>query len=79
MKFCQRCYDVMVAEWAQKVNYDPKAVLDVRSLRFPCQIPIYESDLFNGEPRVRIWNCKENRFDFYTLKEYNRKKTMGEL
>lgn len=77
MRFCKRCFDRMAAKWAKKVNYDPNHRLDVKKMSFPCQIPIHEPDMASGDPMVRIWNCKTNRFDTYTLKQYNEKKLSG--
>jgi hypothetical protein len=79
VKFCKRCFDRMAAKWAKKVNYDPRHVLNVKKMCFPCQIPLHESDTMSGEPMVRIWNCKTNKFDIYTLKRYNEKKSRGEF
>ena len=79
MKFCQRCYDRMSQAWAKKANYDPRHKLLKKGMTFPCQVPIHESNMSTGEPMVRIWNCKTNRFDTYTLKGYNDKKARGEF
>lgn len=79
MKFCQRCFDVMAEKWAKKANYDPRYKLDVKKMVFPCQVPIYEPNDMTGDPMVRIWNCKLNRFETYHVKEYNKKRDMGEF
>lgn len=78
MKFCPRCFKRMSERWAKKVNYDPKHKLNVKKMVFPCQVPIYEPNHF-GEPMVRIWNCRTERFDIYALKDYNKKKSRGEI
>ena len=79
MKFCERCYKVLSQRWAKKMNYDPRYKLDIQKMIFPCQVPIYEPHDATGHPMVRIWNCRTNKFDTYSLKEYNRKKTEGEF
>jgi hypothetical protein len=79
MKFCQRCFNKMAAAWARKVNYNSKYTLDPKKMVFPCQVPIHETNTSTGQPVVRIWNCKSNKFDIYPLKEYNQKKSRGEL
>ena len=72
------CFKDMAETWAKKANYDPRHKLDVKKMVFPCQVPIYEPDNL-GNPMVRIWNCKLGRVEFYALKDYNRKKSRGEL
>ena len=79
MKFCKKCYDRMALKWARKAKFDPRYKLDVSKMVFPCQVPIYEPDPSSGEPMVRIWDCKKESFAIYHLKEYNLKKSRGEL
>ena len=79
MKFCQRCFDRMSAAWAKKANYDPRYSLNVKTMVFPCQVPIYEPNNTTGDPMVRIFNCKKGAYDIYNLKEYNSKKDRGEF
>ena len=79
MKFCQRCYDKMVKDFAKKANYDPKCKLLTKTMVFPCQVPLYEPDPSSGEQMVRIWNCKDERFVVYSLKAYNDMKARGEI
>ena len=79
MKFCQRCYDVLAQNWAKKAKYDPRYKLDVKKMVFPCQVPIYEPDSMTGTPMVKIWNCKTQLVERYSIKEYNAKKARGEF
>lgn len=78
MAFCKRCFDKLAAQWAKKCNYDPKCHLDVKGMRFPCQIPIYDPD-FNGVPRMRIFDCEKEANVYYTMEDYNLKRSQGLL
>lgn len=77
-KFCQRCYDSLVKVIRLKHGAGKNIFIDQESLTFPCQIPFYETN-YRGEPTVRIWDCKVNRYITYSQKDWIAKKNLGEL
>lgn len=57
---------------------DPKISPNTDELVFKCQVPLFDHNGY-GELVVRIWDCKNNRYNDYTQADYLQKKSEGLL
>lgn len=77
-RFCQRCYDLMVADLRRTSGNDPTLYIDRNGCNFACKIPIYDCDEM-GRPTVRIWDCVLRETLTYSVEAWERKKRDEEV
>ncbi len=76
--FCEKCFRNFMAKQARNSAGSLPVFVDPRSMTFECKMPRFTSDS-NGHPIVYVKDCETGNLQMYTQKEYERKRSAGEL